>query len=276
MPARIRSMQIDTKVGSLHVESCGRGPAVLCWPSLYCDARTLDVLVDDLGRDHQVVVIDGPGHGGSGPSPGACSLEHCADAAMQVLDAMGISRVTWIGAAWGGHIGVFAARRHPNRLAGLIVLNAPMAAWRGRRLALMRFTYALLWLFGSRGFVGRLIADKMIAPSADPDRRAMVDVIASALKRCDKAGLLRAAHAAMFERGDPVAALSEVHVPVVFVAGADDALFPVEEARGQAALIPECQFVVIERSAHQSALESPTRVLPLVRAAIRQWNAVCR
>jgi pimeloyl-ACP methyl ester carboxylesterase len=262
---------IGTNVGDLHVESRGQGPAVLCWPSLYCDGSTLTPLVDDLSRDYQVVVVDGPGHGGSGSSPGACSLDECADAAVQVMDALGIRRAVWIGAAWGGHIGVLAGRRHPGRMIGLVVLNAPMAPWRGRRLALMRLTYALLRVFGPRSFVARLVAEKMISPSAGPDRQAIVDVVVEALRRCDRHGLLRAARSAMFGRGDLRPVLPDVHVPVLFLTGAQDSLLPVDEARRQAAAIPECRFVVIERSAHQSVLESPPQVLPVVRAAIAEW-----
>src|SRR6188508_3742626 len=107
-----------TRVGSLNVERRGAGPSVICWPSLYCDARALDPLVRDLARDHDVIVIEGPGHGRSGPPPGPFSLDDCADAAFEILDALGIARATWIGAAWGGHIGVAAALRHRARLAG--------------------------------------------------------------------------------------------------------------------------------------------------------------
>lgn len=253
------------------MEVSGKGPAVLCWPSLYCDARTLDPLVRDLQRDHRVVVIDGPGHGGSGPSPGAASLEDCADAAVEVLDDLKIDRVVWVGAAWGGHIGVHAALRHADRLAGLVILNSPMAPWRGAHLALMRLTYSLLWTFGPRSFVAPMIADKMIAPSAAPDRAAMVRTIVEALRRCDRRGLLSAARSAMFERRDVIPLLSKVRVPAVFFAGAEDGLFSVEEARSQASLIPQCDFVVVERSAHQSALEAPEQVLPVLREAMAEW-----
>jgi len=228
----------------------------------------LDVLVEDLARDHRVLVIDGPGHGKSGTSPNPPSLDACADAAIEVLDALAADRATWIGAAWGDHIGVSAARRHRRRLNGLIILNAPMAPWRGSRLALMRLTYALLWSFGPRSFVAGMIADKMIARSAGPDRASLVEIVTTSLRRCDKRGLLRAASAAMFDRGDSMPLLSAVQVPTLFFAGIDDALFPVEEARAQAAAIPDCRFVVVRGSAHQSALEAPAQVLPVVREAL--------
>src|SRR5581483_1525791 len=143
MDGVVETRRIVTPIGVLHAEVRGSGPAVFCWPSLYCDARTLDPLVLDLARDHRTIVVDGPGHGHSGPGSRSFSLNDCADAAMQVLDAVGAAQVVWLGAAWGGHIGVAAARRHPDRLFGLVVLNAPMRPWRGRRLALMRLTYLL-------------------------------------------------------------------------------------------------------------------------------------
>ena len=263
---------VTTKIGDLHVEIRGEGPAIFCWPTLYCDARTLDPLVEDLARDHQVVVVDGPGHGRSGRSPGVFSMRDCADAAMEILDTLGLRRVTWIGAAWGGHVGVAAALHHRSRLAGLVLVNAPMTAWRGPRLALMRLTYALLWLLGPRSFMATMIADTMIGRTAGPDRKAIVGAVSSALRRCDRRGLLLAARSAMLQRPDLVPVLGRVAVPTVFVTGAEDALFPVEEARAQARGIPDCQFVVVEHSAHQSALEAPADVLSVVRARLPAWE----
>lgn len=265
------SKTIDTPIGKLHVEIRGAGPVVLIWPSLYCDAPTVEPIAADLARDHQVVVVDGPGHGGSGPSPRPFSLDDCADAAMIVLDCLGARRATWIGAAWGGHVGIAAARRHRERIAGLVILNTPMASWRGGRLALMRLTYALLWLFGPRSFVAAMVADKMIASNAGPDRQALVDQVAAALRRCHRTGLLTAARSAMFERGDLVPVLPEVRVPTIFFTGAEDSLFPADEARVQAGKIPQCRFVVVEGSSHQSAIEAPQQVLPIIRGEIANW-----
>lgn len=264
--------RVPTPIGSLHVEIHGHGSPVLCWPSLYCDARTLDPLIDDLAGDHEVIVVDGPGHGGSDPGPASFSLATCADAAIAVLDALGAGRATWVGAAWGGHIGAAVAHRHPHRLTGLVILNAPMAPWSGRRWVMMRAAYALLWLFGPRSFVATMIADAMIARSAGPDRAAMVEAIAAAVHRCDRRGLLVAARSAMFERGDLRPLLPQVRVPTLFFSGAEDTLFPVEEARSQASLLPDCRFVVVEHSSHQSVLEAPRSVLPALRAALCAWS----
>ncbi|HEU0035477.1 MAG TPA: alpha/beta hydrolase [Kofleriaceae bacterium] len=268
------SQLVDTRVGTLHVESHGAGPAVVCWPSLYCDARTLDGVVAELGRDHRVIVIDGPGHGRSPAPPRALDFEACAHAAIDVLDALAIDRAVWFGPAWGGHVGVLAALSYPQRLAGLVILNAPMTAWTGKNRRLMQLGYAMLWLFGLRSFAARMIADKMISPTA-PDRAALVDGLVAAIARCDRRGLLQAVRYAI-ARPSLVPRLPEITIPTLVIAGADDALLPVDAARREAAAIPDGRFVVVEHSSHQSALEAPAQVFPIVREALARWTRPTR
>jgi 3-oxoadipate enol-lactonase len=76
----------------------------------------------------------------------------------------------------------------------------------------------------------------------------------------------------MFERCDLMPLLPEVRVPTLFFTGADDSLFTVDEARSQAAAIPDCQFIVVERSSHQSAIEAPEQVIRIVREALVSWG----
>ena len=131
--------------------------------------------------------------------------------------------------------------------------------------ALMRLTYALLWMFGPRSFVAGLIADKTVAPNAGPDRGAIVAAAVAALNRCDRRGLLVAAHSVMFNRPDFLPLLPKVSVPTLLMTGAEDSLFPPAEARTLADAIPNCRFVVLERSAHQSPLEVPGDVSAAIR-----------
>ena len=259
---------VDTLVGKLYVEERGTGPVLLCWPSLFCDSRTLQPIIDEFARDHRVIVIDGPGHGKSGSSGRRFSLADCADAAVRVLDTMNVERATWIGAAWGGQVGVFAAVRHRDRVRGLIVMNAPMAEWSGRRRALFWTTYLLLRWLGPRLFVPRAISEAQIAPSvrlAHPDR---VEVIMDCIRASDRRGLVLAVRSAMLDRPSLLPQLPHVLVPTLFVTGAEDDLFPVDVARQQAGLIPDARFVVAEGTAHQSVWEAPDRVLPLLREFI--------
>src|SRR5258706_12062257 len=100
---------IDTEVRKLAVYDQGRGAPVFFWPSLYVDHTTFDGVVAEIASERRCILVDGPGHGKS-PGPGRTyDLDACARAALQVLDALHVDEVDWVGNAWGGHVGVCAA-----------------------------------------------------------------------------------------------------------------------------------------------------------------------
>jgi 3-oxoadipate enol-lactonase len=262
--------RIQTKVGRLHVERHGRGPALLCWPSLFCDGRTMKPLVDDLGRDHQVLLVDGPGHGQSEGVTDSFSIDDCADAGIGLLDALNVRRAIWIGAAWGGHVGTAAAIRHPDRLGALITMNAPMGAWRGRQRALYVSTYWLLKLLGRPRALARKIASAQIAPSRLRERPTVIDPIVDCIVHSQRGAFLAAVRSAMLDRPSLIPRLGAVKVPTLFISGAEDRLFPVDLAREQAAAIPGARFETVPGTAHQSLWEAPELVLPRLRAFISE------
>ncbi len=262
--------RVSTTVGALHVQRHGQGPPLVCWPSLFCDVRTLRPLVDEFGRDHHLVLIDGPGHGGSGGVTHPFTLEDCADAAMQVLDATGIQRAAWIGSAWGGHVGVAAALRHPDRLLGLVAMNAPMGAWTGRLRAMNATVYWTFRALGRPRAMARKVAEAMIAPARRAERPALLDPLVDCMLASSRGPFLTAVRSAMLDRPSLLHRLAGVRVPTLFVTGAEDRLFPVAVARQQAAAIPGGRFEVVPGSSHLSLWEAPDLVLPKLRAFLAE------
>lgn len=264
--------RIHTNLGDLHVERYGAGPAVLCWPSLFCDGRTLRPMADELSRDHLVLQLDGPGHGKSGGVERRFTMEDCADAAMQVLDAVGVARAAWVGSAWGGHVGVVAALRHPGRLSGLVTMNAPMGAWEGsaRRMnALLYWT----WRLAGRGVLSKKVATVMIARALREQRPELLEPIIDCIRSSPRGPFLSAVRSAMLDRPSLVPRLPEVRVPTLFVTGSEDPVYPVELAREQANAIPGVRFEVVAGTSHLSAWEAPQAVVPLVRAFLSGLEA---
>jgi 3-oxoadipate enol-lactonase len=86
-----------------------------------------------LGETYRVLALDQRGHGrGIRPGLGGFRLEDCADDVVALADALGLARVVCVGYSMGGPVAQLAWRRHPDRVAGL-VLCATARNFRGTR-----------------------------------------------------------------------------------------------------------------------------------------------
>ena len=246
---------------------------MLLWPSLFCDGRSLGPQVEELRGDHRVLVVDGPGHGRS-PRPGRVfDLEGCARALVEILDGEAIDRAVLIGNAWGGHVGVVTAVRTPERVRGLVVMNAPMHPIRGLERIKARAVTALFGLLGPRPPVARAILGVLLAPSVRRDHPDRMEAVAAALRESPPGGLHLAMRSIMLGRPSLEAELGRIEAPSLFLAGDLDDVLPAEVARAQAEAAPGARFELIEGTAHLSGLEAPERVNALIRSFVEELDA---
>jgi aminoacrylate hydrolase len=81
--------------------------------------------IEALAARHRVIVYDQRGTGAnSGALPDDYSIANMADDVVEVLDDAGIESCHFAGHALGGLVGLELARRHPSRLASLVLVNA--------------------------------------------------------------------------------------------------------------------------------------------------------
>ena len=80
--------RIATRVGLLAVRVVGEGRPAVLWHSLFVDDRSWQRVEQELGEDRRLVIITGPGHGGSADPGRRYSLDDCAAAAGEVLAAL--------------------------------------------------------------------------------------------------------------------------------------------------------------------------------------------
>jgi pimeloyl-ACP methyl ester carboxylesterase len=103
----------------------GDGPPVLL---LHGIGRTLDDFADQhrgLARDHRVVSVDLPGHGGSAPLDVPHTLPTLASAVAEVLAAVGMTGpVHLVGNSLGGAVAMRLAVDDPTRAASLVLVNS--------------------------------------------------------------------------------------------------------------------------------------------------------
>ncbi|BBY27758.1 alpha/beta fold hydrolase [Mycolicibacterium sediminis] len=256
---------VDTVLGRIRVQTEGTGEAILFWPSLLMTGDMWAAQAEYFGGDHRVVLVDPPGHGGSDSLSAHFTFDDCARVIVDVLDALGIDRTHVVGNSWGGMIGGTFAARHPDRIGRAVLMNctaSPAGPWQKVEYgALLRAARAV---GGIRPPLTRSVLKAFLGPTTFATRPSVVDAVRSSVQAVDVTSSAWAVRSVVPRRPDQRGLLASVRTPVLVVAGAEDATFPVDETRAMADAIPGSRFVVLDGVAHLAALENPALVNSLV------------
>jgi 3-oxoadipate enol-lactonase len=253
----MRSSYHDTKAGRLSVELHGAGPPVFFWPSLFLDRSIFTSQITHFAKSHQVIAVDGPGHGESGRPPANLTIEDCADAVREILATQGIQTVSFIGASWGGLVGIAVAAKFPELIDRLAILGSPIAA-PGRQERLQARVFLTLYrLFGGTERMIRTLLSQGIGSQFRQARPGDFDALVQRLTRVPYRGRLPAMRAVMLQRQDMLPRLAKLRIPVMLIRGEDDAFLTGERFARQAAALPAAIVRVITGSGHLPSLEKP-------------------
>jgi pimeloyl-ACP methyl ester carboxylesterase len=110
----------------LYYEEHGNGPPVLCVHGTGSSARTWDASVSELARAGRTIVYDRRGCARSERSVryNDTSVEEHADDAAALLHSLSAEPAAVIGRSYGGGIAIDLALRYPERVRGLVLLEA--------------------------------------------------------------------------------------------------------------------------------------------------------
>jgi pimeloyl-ACP methyl ester carboxylesterase len=133
---------LTTPAGRIAVTDIGSGPTLLfvhvgSWSFVWRD------LLLELSPHYRCVTIDAPGSGLSAHPDSPVSLRGAASAVSSVIEALDLCAITMIFHDVGGPVGLAVAAEHPERIVGLVALNA--LGWRPTGMALR----GMLGLVGS-------------------------------------------------------------------------------------------------------------------------------
>ncbi len=264
--ADVQELRVPTKLGRLRVQVRGDGDAVLFWPSLLMTGDMWVGQMREFEPDHRVIVVDPPGHGGSEKLTAPFSFTDCAATVADILDSVGVERTHFVGNSWGGMIGGTFAALHPDRIGRAVLMNCTASpAGRGQKLEyglLLRMAKALR---GIRGPLTRPVLAAFLGPTTFDTRPEVVAFVRDAVHRVDVDSAAWAVTSVVPRRPDQRALFSRVKAPVLVVAGAEDATFPLTETIAMADAIPGADVTVLDGVAHLAALENPRLVNTLIR-----------
>ncbi len=238
---------------------------MLFWPSLLMNGTLWSGQAAHFADRFQVILVDPPGHGDSTPLTGSFTFDQCAQVITEILDDLGVDRVHLIGNSWGGMIGGTFAALNADRIGIAVLMNAT-ASPSGLR---QKVEYGVLTrsaqlLGGLRGPLVGPVIDAFLGPTAKREKPEVVATVTDLARQVNFRSGRHAVTSVVPRRPDQRELFGRISTPVLVVAGAEDATFPVTETEAMADAIPGARFVVLEQSAHLAALESPAEVNALI------------
>jgi len=126
---RVRRAYADVAHGQMHYAECGATWTAGALPIVLLHQtprswREYAEMLPLLGTHRRAIAIDTAGFGESDAAT-AASIEAWAEAALQLLDAIGVERAHVVGHHTGGVIAVEIAARAPARVASLVLSSTP-------------------------------------------------------------------------------------------------------------------------------------------------------
>jgi pimeloyl-ACP methyl ester carboxylesterase len=191
------------------------------------------------------------------------SMATWADDLAALLDALAVDRAVLCGHSMGGYIAFEFARRHRDRLRGLVLVatraEADSAEGRKARDAAQGVAREQ-----GAGAIADQMLERMLAPGAGDAMPQVVARVRDTMRGAPVSGIVGAL-GAMRDRADSTALLPTLAgIPALVVAGELDQLIPAASPRALADGIPGAVYSVIPGSGHLPPVEQPlatTRVL---------------
>ena len=255
---------VDTALGRLGVQTRGSGEAMMFWPSLLMTGDMWAAHADHFADRARVILVDPPGHGRSQKLTRMFTFDECARCIADILDGLGIERTHYVGNSWGGMVGGTFAATYPDRIAHAVLMNctATTAGIR-QRIEFGSLLRMAKLMGGIRAPVTRSVLKAFLGPTTFASRPEVVAYVRETVESVDvdSAGW---AVKSIVARPDQRSLFANISTPVLVVAGAEDATFPVPETLTMAQAIPGAAVAVLEGVAHLAGLENP----PLVNRVI--------
>jgi pimeloyl-ACP methyl ester carboxylesterase len=253
------SGNVPSSAGRIAYTDVGSGPPVVLLHATLHDHRDFDPIVPDLARRYRTIALDWPGHGASDtpPRPGASLF---ADVLVEVVEGLGLPPAVFIGNSVGGFAAARLAVTHPDRVAGLVLVNA------GGFLRPDPFSRAVTALLGwppaARLLLPPLVPAYVKARTASD--RAIRD---RAVARAKTATGLRVATSIWRSFLDPDFDLRSragaIHQPTLLVWGTRDVVLPLRAGRAALAALPHAHLATLD-TGHVVFSSAPEQFLALV------------
>lgn len=252
----------------------GDGPLVVFEAGMSAPAASWVNTQREVSARARTLSYDRAGYGGSDDDPHDRTLERIVDDLTALLDSLGeTTPIILVGHSWGGPIIRLFAHRHPERIAGLVFIDATVAEGMSKRNAkLLKRALPAMGLLARLGSAGKRLIMKTSLPHGPSLAIGETDLnIMTRDYACAKAMRTGAREAAHIIAALPtlrrLQAEGTPNVPTICVQGGrvDRGMANLRPLLNQTAAdlmaaVPLGRVVVVEEAGHLIPQECPTAV----------------
>ncbi len=239
---------------ALAIEEHGKGLPVVLVHGFPFDHSIWSPIVPLL-KDHARLILPDLRGFGQTPLPEGeqvYSIRELAGDILALLDRLEIEKAVLVGQSMGGYVSLAFAQLYPQRLAGLgLVSTQASADSPEKRQGRMKQADAVRRKGVARALEG--MAEKL---TSKPE---LVPAVREVINRQNPATVI-AALKAMAERRDSTENLAGIGVPAVVIAGAEDAVIPLERSQEMNRLLGWSWLVEIAGGGHMLMMETPEQL----------------
>lgn len=255
----------------LYYEIHGEGPPLLLIAGMGGVGGYWKPQVEHFSRSYKTIVFDQRGTGRSSLTRSDYSVSLLADDAMQLLDGLGIDKVSLCGHSTGGMMAQIMARTHPDRLACMVVYasRARADAFTQRAMGLRRrllldgkieefvrstalFLYPSWWIVANND---TLVRNENSAIAAFSDADIMASRIQAVLDH------------------DQLENLAGITTPTLVTCARDDFLTPPYYSEEMHQLIPGSLLEFVGKGGHACSLTNPDAFNAVVESFLARHAA---
>ena len=241
---------------ALHIADSGKGEKCVVLLHGYLESMYVwEDFLPLLTPHFRVITVDIPGHGISEVKGEVHTMEMVADVLHEMLNSLGVEKVTMVGHSMGGYVSLAFCARYPEQLEGLVLLSSSpnpdtdlKKENRRREIALVRA--------GKKDALARVAPEAGFAEHNRRRLKSYIDDLVECVHITEDDGIV-ALLGGMIERVDQNEMLRKCNVPQLFIMGKYDAYIPVEAAEAIIANNPQAEVAWLENSGHMGFIEEP-------------------
>jgi 3-oxoadipate enol-lactonase len=203
------------------------------------------------------------------PDAPVLTMEQLASDVLALLDQLSLRRAVFAGCSIGGYVLLELWRRAPERMTGLVFIcskpqpDAPANLTRRAEIIQRARTEGVTALFDG-------MTQTLLSETSRRERPEIVAEVRSHMTLTPEAEV--AVQAGLATRPDSLPTVPTIRVPVLAIAGAEDASVTPADMEAFRAAPGGCEFHVLPGAGHFAAYEQPRRVAALIAPWLRQFD----